>query len=138
LNAWTNLYETWYVYYGTWAHLNGILHKSLSSVSVSVCVSPLSLLHNGSVNTFPRQLIHETRKNFWTRRFLCGPCCIKGESVDLYMHPLIVQDNGSVNTVPRQQRIVGGVVFYAVRIVSKESTQLVLPRTSCSKHSSLR
>jgi hypothetical protein len=42
LNAWTDLYETWYVYRGTWAHLNSILHKSLPSVCVcvSVCVYP--------------------------------------------------------------------------------------------------
>jgi hypothetical protein len=35
-NAWTNLYETRYVYHGTWAHPNGVLHKSLPSVCVSV------------------------------------------------------------------------------------------------------
>jgi hypothetical protein len=39
LNAWSNLYETWYVYYGTWAHLSGVLHKSLPSVCVLVSVS---------------------------------------------------------------------------------------------------
>jgi hypothetical protein len=33
-------YETWYVYHGTWAHLNGVLHKS-PSVSVFACVSRL-------------------------------------------------------------------------------------------------
>jgi hypothetical protein len=32
LNVWTNLYETWYVYHGTWAHLNGVFHKFLPSV----------------------------------------------------------------------------------------------------------
>jgi hypothetical protein len=36
LNAWTNLYEIWYVYHGTWAHLNGVLHKSLPSVCLYV------------------------------------------------------------------------------------------------------
>jgi hypothetical protein len=35
LIAWTNLYETWYVYHGTWAHLSGVLHKSLPSLCVS-------------------------------------------------------------------------------------------------------
>jgi hypothetical protein len=54
LNAWTNVYETWYPYHGTWAHLNGVLRKFLRPVCVSICVSPLSLLGNGSVNTFPR------------------------------------------------------------------------------------
>jgi hypothetical protein len=24
LNVWTYLYETWYVYHGTWAYLNGV------------------------------------------------------------------------------------------------------------------
>jgi hypothetical protein len=36
LNGWTNLYETWHVYHGTWAHLNGVLHKSLPSVCLYV------------------------------------------------------------------------------------------------------
>jgi hypothetical protein len=39
-------------------------------------------------------------------------------------------DNGSVNTFPWQRRIIGGV-FYAVRVVSKESRRLVLPVTFC-------
>jgi hypothetical protein len=58
LDRWTSLYETWYVHHGTWAHLNGVLHKSLSSVCVSECVSPTLLLGNGSVDTFPWQQIH--------------------------------------------------------------------------------
>jgi hypothetical protein len=39
--------------------------------------------------------------------------------------------NDSVNTYPRQRRIVGGVVFYAVHVVSKESRRLVILRISC-------
>jgi hypothetical protein len=60
----TNVYETWCVYHGTWAHLNGVLHKSFPSVCVSLCVSPLSVLCNGSVNTSPQQRIHATIKSF--------------------------------------------------------------------------
>jgi hypothetical protein len=41
-NAWTNLYETWYAYHGTWAHLNGIPHKYFPSVCGSVFVSHYS------------------------------------------------------------------------------------------------
>jgi hypothetical protein len=37
----------------------------------------------------------------------------------------------SVNTFPRQRRIVGGIVFYAVNVLSKESRRMVLTRTSC-------
>jgi hypothetical protein len=63
-------------------------------VCVWVCVSPLSLLGNGSVNV-----------------------------------PLSLLGNGSVK-VPLSL-LGNGYVFYAVRVVSKESRQLVLPRTSC-------
>jgi hypothetical protein len=55
LNAWANLYETWYVRvcHGNWTHLNGVLHKSLPSVCVSVCVSLLSLQVHCSVKCVP-------------------------------------------------------------------------------------
>jgi hypothetical protein len=36
-------------YHGTWAHLNGLIKKSLPSVCVCVYVYPLSFLGNGSV-----------------------------------------------------------------------------------------
>jgi hypothetical protein len=39
VNVWTNLYETWYVYHGTWAHLSIILHTTLLSVCVSILSS---------------------------------------------------------------------------------------------------
>jgi hypothetical protein len=117
LNAWTNLYETWYAYHGTLAHLNGVLPKSIPTICVSVCVILLSLLDNGSVNTFPLQRIHSTA----------------GQVLDMWACiPLSLLGNNSVKTLPRQRKIVGGVVFYAVYIVSKQSRRLVLPRTSCS------
>jgi hypothetical protein len=56
LNAWTNLYETWCIHHGSWTHQKGVLHKSLPSVCVCMCI-PLSLLGNGSVKTLPRQRI---------------------------------------------------------------------------------
>jgi hypothetical protein len=43
-----------------------------------------------------------------------------------------VLGNVSINTFPRHRRIVGGVIFHTVLVVSKESRRLVLPRTSCS------
>jgi hypothetical protein len=51
LNAWTNIYETWYVYHENCTHLNGVFHKSFPSVCVSVFLSPLLLLGNDSINT---------------------------------------------------------------------------------------
>jgi hypothetical protein len=56
--------------------------------SVSMCI-PISLLGNGSVNTFPLQQIHDT-KNCWTHPFLCGPCLIKIESLGLLVYLPIV------------------------------------------------
>jgi hypothetical protein len=34
-----SLYETWYVYHGTCAHLNGVLRKSLSSICMSIRIT---------------------------------------------------------------------------------------------------
>jgi hypothetical protein len=41
LNNSTTLYETWYVYHGTRAHLDGVLHKFFPSFCVSVYESPI-------------------------------------------------------------------------------------------------
>jgi molybdenum cofactor biosynthesis enzyme len=40
----------------------------------------------------------------------------------------ISQQRRTVNTLPRQRKIVGGVIFYAVHVVSKESRLLVLTK----------
>jgi hypothetical protein len=54
----SSLYQTWYVYHATWAHLNGVHHKSLAiNLCVCICI-PISLVGNGSVNTLSRQRIH--------------------------------------------------------------------------------
>jgi hypothetical protein len=49
-------------------------------------------------------------------------------SLSVFLLSLIV--NGSISMFQRQRRIVGGFVFYAVRVVSKESRLSVIPRTS--------
>jgi hypothetical protein len=48
---------------------------------------------------------------------------MKAESVGVCI-PLSLLGNGSVNTFLRQRRIVGGVFFYPVHVVSKESRRL--------------
>jgi hypothetical protein len=47
-------------------------------------------------------------------------------SVSIYVSIVSLLGNGLVDTFTRQQRIVRGVVFYAARIVWKESRRLVL------------
>jgi hypothetical protein len=115
--------------------LNGVLHKSLPSVFVSVCVSLICLLGKGSVKCIPpfiaRQLLGKhvpaatNTRNIWR---IAGRVCLW---VCLCI-PLLLLGNNSVKTFTRQRRIVGGVVFYAVRVVPKESRRLVFPRTYCS------
>jgi hypothetical protein len=68
------------IYHGTWAHLNGVLHKSLPLVCVLYVYPCISLLDNGSVKTLTRQtILTQQQMNCWTRRFLWGPCRIKGK-----------------------------------------------------------
>jgi hypothetical protein len=87
--------------------------------SVCMCI-PQLLQDNGSVCMFPQQHIRETRKNR-THRFLCNLCNIKGESGNLNT-PIIARQWLSKH-VPMATNIVGGVVFYAFYVVSKESRQ---------------
>jgi hypothetical protein len=130
LNAWTKLYETRYVYHGTWAHINGVLHKCLLSVCVSVCVSRLSLLRNGSVKTFPWQRVHARIEEF-LETFYIRSVSYQRESLRVCLCiPPSLLGNGSVNTFSQKRRFVGGVVLYAVRVVWKESRRLVPPRPS--------
>jgi hypothetical protein len=42
--------------------------------------------------------------------------------------------NNSAKTFSRERRIIRGVVFNAVRVISKESRQSVVPRTFCYIH----
>jgi hypothetical protein len=123
LNVWTNLYETWYVYHDTWTHMSGVLHKSFPSVCVSICVSPLSLLGNGSVNTSSRQRIHPITEE------LCGPCRIKGGSVGLCILPIVVRQWLGKHVLAAKN--CWRHRFSAVPVISKESRRLVLLRTSC-------
>jgi hypothetical protein len=142
LNAWTNLYETFYVYHGNLVHLDGVLHKSLPSVCVSVCATLLSLQSNGSVKYIPhlgsRQRIGKqvpkamnTRINRIAGRVIFYAVrVLSKESLWVCLRiPLMLLGNNSVTTFPRQRRI-GGIVFYAVRVVSKDRG-LLLPRTYC-------
>jgi hypothetical protein len=94
LNSWTNLYETWYSYHGTWAHLNGVFYKSLSLVCASVSVCSLSLIGNVPVATNRRivfgvvfcvvRVIKESRRLFLTRT----SCLIIGYIVRSNFHQL--------------------------------------------------
>jgi hypothetical protein len=93
---------------------------------------PPSLLGNGSVNTFPRQRILATIEELLDASFSIRSVSYQRRVRGSICVSLSLLGNGSVSTIPRQRRIVGGVCFYAVRVVSKESRRLVLPRTVTS------
>jgi hypothetical protein len=72
MNTWTYIYETWYAYHGSWAHLNGILHKSLSSVSKSIYVSLLIVAKQRlgrhvpvATNTRNNRRAHRLKESLW-------------------------------------------------------------------------
>jgi hypothetical protein len=68
----------WNLVGATWAHLNGVLYKSLPSSVLCVCMCiPLSMLGNGSVKRYRGDEYTQEQKNCWTCRFLCGTCRIK-------------------------------------------------------------
>jgi hypothetical protein len=105
-----------------------------SHQSVSVCVSLLSLLGKASVKCMPLFIARQrfgkhvpAPTNTRNNRRIVGRACLWVRLCT----PLSLLGNNSVKTFPQERRIVGGVVFYAVRVVSKESRRLVLPRTSC-------
>jgi hypothetical protein len=120
--------------HGTSAHLNRVLHKSLPLVCVSACVSFLLLQGKGSVKCNPpfiaRQRLGKSVPAATITsndRIIFGRVCLW---VCLCI-PLSLLGSNSVKMFPRQRRIVGGVVFYAVGVVSKENKRLVPFRTSC-------
>jgi hypothetical protein len=98
-------YETRYVYRGTSAHLNGVIHKSFPLVCL--CSHP-TLLGNGSVKTFPRQWIHTQQHNCLTRRFLCGPCGAK-ES-----RRWVIQRNSCFLSTYRRERVKLWIIVYCL------------------------
>jgi hypothetical protein len=105
---------------------------------VSLCVSLLSLLSNGSVKCIPpfvaRQRLGKyvpaatNKRN--SRRIVERVIFYAVLWACLYIS-LSLLGIKSVKTFPRQRRNVGGVVFYVVHVVSKQSRRLVLPRTHC-------
>jgi hypothetical protein len=102
-------------YRGTRAQLNGVLHWSLPTVCMSVGVSAISLLGNGSVYTFLLHQIQETKKNCWTHRFLCCPSCVKWEYVGLSVY----------------HRIFPNQCLKQFRVVMKNSWKCLFPCDPC-------
>jgi hypothetical protein len=129
------LYLVCIVHHGTRAHLKCVLHKSLPSVCMSVCASFLSFLCTGSVKCTSSFVATQrlgkhvpAAMNIRNNRRVAGRVCLW---LCLCI-PLSLLCNNSVKTFSRRKITVGGAVFYAARVVSKESSRLVLLRTSCS------
>jgi hypothetical protein len=88
------------------------INPLLQSVCLSACVSLLSFVSKGSVNT----------TNARNTRRIVGRVSV---------YPLSLLGIISENTFPRQRIIIRGGVFYEVGVVWKESEWLVLLRTAC-------
>jgi hypothetical protein len=104
-----------------------------SHQSLSVCVSLLLLLGKGSVECIPpftaRQQLgkHVTTATGTHNNRIVGRVCLWA----CLCIPLSLLGNNSVKVFMWQQRIVGRVIFYVAHVISKESGQSLLPRTSC-------
>jgi hypothetical protein len=101
-----------------------------SPQSVSVCVSLLSLLGNGSVKCIPpfiaRQRLGKhfpAARNTRSNRRIVGRLCLW-----VCLCRLSLLGNKWVKAFPLQRRIIGSVIFCAVRVVSNEN----LRRTAIS------
>jgi hypothetical protein len=116
-----------YVYHGTWAQLNGVLHKPFPSVCVSVCVSPLLLLGNASVNAFSRQRIQATIEELLDASFSMLSIQFKGVSVGLCIPRLAARQRLGKH-VPVAKKNCWRHLLYAFCVISKKSRRLVLPR----------
>jgi hypothetical protein len=106
----------------TWTYLNGVLHKPFPSVCVPVCVSVILFLGKGSVNYIPpfiaRQRVGKhipAKKNTRSNRRIAGQCVCGSVCVS----PMSLLGKNLMKTFNRQRRIVGGVVFYSVCVVSQ-------------------
>jgi hypothetical protein len=97
------------------------INPSHQSVCLHTCIPPFIARQRLSRHV---SAATNTRNN----RRIVGRVCLW---VCLYTIPLSLLGDNSVKTFLRQRRIAEGVVFCAVRVVSKESRLLVLPRTSC-------
>jgi hypothetical protein len=132
LNVWSRLYETWYVYHANWAHLSYVTNPSQQSVFLSL----LSLQINGSVKCNPlfsakQRLSKLVSAATNIRNNISGVCSVVSFGMRVVSKkslwaclciPLWFLGNNSVKTFPRQWRVVEGVVFYEVHVISKESS----------------
>jgi hypothetical protein len=107
-------------------HVNksSLMAAMLSQMNqVNTPLSPFFNIHFSLLSLFWKK--NKIKGGVWEHLTLC------------VCNPLSLLGNGSVNTFPaatntrNDTRIVLRVVFYAVRVVSKENRRLVLLRTSC-------
>lgn len=117
----------------TWVHLSGVSHNS-SYQSACMRVFVLRLLDKASVKSIssfvPRQRLCKQASaatNTHNSRSIVGRMCL----LDCLCITLKLLGDKQAKTFQWQRRIVGHVVFYAVRVVSKERRRLVVPKTSC-------
>jgi hypothetical protein len=99
---------------------------------VSVCVSSLPIVATQQLGKHvPAATNTRNRRIDWRVVFYVVRVISKESLWACLRIILSLLGNGSVNTFPRQRRIVGGVLLYAICVVSKEIRRSVLHRTSC-------
>jgi hypothetical protein len=91
------LYETGYVYHSTWSHLNGVPHKSLTSVCV--CIFPIVARHRPSKNVTAATNIHAKMEQFLGASFYIRSVSCQREAGDQFFSELPVWSSGSIGLI---------------------------------------
>jgi hypothetical protein len=72
------------------AHLNGVLHKSISSIYMSICISPLSLLDNGSGKRYCNSECRRNNRRIVEHVVFCAVCVVPWKAGDWFFPELLV------------------------------------------------
>jgi hypothetical protein len=125
-------YETWSVFYSTWAHLNGVFRKSLSSVDVYIYIyiSPHIITKQRLDRHVPAPTNTSNDRRSFGHVVFSAVRIVSKESLWVCLSSVVARELLG-KTFSQQRRIVGGIVFYTVFALSKEIRRLILPRTSC-------
>jgi hypothetical protein len=113
------------------AHLNSIFHKSLPSVCVCMCIPHIVATQRLSKHVPAAMNTRNNRRTVGCIVFNAAFVIPKESLWVCLCISSLFPGNSSVNTFLWQQRIVGGVGFHAVCVISKESRQPALSRNSC-------
>jgi hypothetical protein len=102
-----NLYETWYIYHGTWAHLNGIIRKPHQSVipaleplkilrpNLNIAWSPVPIFMKLNKFIMPHEAVSTAYSinpfDQWYQHYSLSNCCGNNRNVTLVPEQIFIK-----------------------------------------------